>query len=47
MIKKHDKRVVNQSEERTSDFFFFFLYFSRPLRLENWSSSEMAWGVIS
>ena len=30
MIKKHDKRVVNQSEERTSDFFFFFPLFFTP-----------------
>ena len=26
MIKKHDKRVVNQNEERTSDFFFPFIF---------------------
>jgi len=24
MLKKYDKRVVNQSEERTSDFFTLF-----------------------
>ena len=26
MIKKYDKRAVNQSEERTSDFFYFIFH---------------------